>query len=89
MTPDERKLRQESDRGAQAEALLSNPLFQEAFRECERVYLDKWINAPVRDTQGHHELLLLVKNLRAVHQHIVRVATTGKMATIQIQRGKK
>lgn len=89
MTPEEQKLHQESDRGARAAALLSDPLFQEAFSTVERVLIDKWLQAPVRDTEGHHELLLMAKAVRAVHKHIVTVATTGRMASMQIRKARE
>jgi hypothetical protein len=80
------KLHDESNRGARAAALLAEPMFQEAFSTTERALIDKWINAPIRDREGHHELLLMVKALRMTHKHVVTVATTGRLANLQLEQ---
>jgi hypothetical protein len=86
---DEGKLHDESNRGARAAALLSDPMFQEAFSVSERRLIDKWIAAPVRDRDGHHELLLMVKALRMAHQHVATVATTGRLANLELEQRRK
>jgi hypothetical protein len=83
------KLHDESNRGARASALLGDAMFQEAFATTERALIDKWINAPIRDRDGHHELLLMVKALRMTHKHVVNVATTGRLANLQLEQRRK
>lgn len=83
---EELKLRQQADRGARAQRLLEDPIFKESFGEVERVMLEGLINAPIRDTEGVHELKLMIQCLRKVQLHITKMAQTGRMADADLSR---
>lgn len=79
MTRDE-----EIARAHQAERLLNDPLFQEAFAVVEAEYLDGWRNSPARDTEGRERLWLMLKLLGKVRGHLQTVMETGKLAEKQL-----
>lgn len=85
----ESHLRKELDRGTRAARLLQDPVFTEAFAEVEAKMLESLINAPVRDTQGVHELKLMIQCLRKVRGHIERWAATGRMASKELSRWER
>ncbi len=75
MTPDEK-------RGHEADRLLSEPLFVEAFKVVEeRIVAEmKVCDANARDKQ--HELILMLQLLGSIHRHIKTVADTGKLVRL-------
>lgn len=78
MTPD-----QEDQRGNEADRLLNDSLFKEAFAETEKAIVQAMKTAPVGDKDFQHELVLTLQLLNRVHGYIKTVADTGKMARIQ------
>lgn len=61
-----------------AKALLSDPLFVEAFDTVEKAIHDKWAATPLRDKEGAHELKLMLKLLKDVRRNVEKVASEGK-----------
>lgn len=49
----------------------------------------KWEQCPIRDTEGQHQLKLMLKLLNDLEANIREVATTGKLASIQIENDTK
>ena len=82
-------LNEESQRGQNAEKLLGNELFAEAFDKLREAILTSIEEAPIRDKEGVHELKLMLKVLKDVKGHIIQVVETGKMASIQIMEQEK
>lgn len=74
----------ESERGAQAERLLSDPLYVEAVTIVRQAIIERWSASPIADLTGQHELRLMLKALDDVEGNIKRVVVTGKMANQQI-----
>lgn len=66
------------DRPGRANVLLHDPLFVEAFETVEKAIHDKWAATPIRDTDGAHELKLMLKLLKDVKLSIEKVALEGK-----------
>jgi hypothetical protein len=83
MEMDEGKRRSEQDRGAKAEALLRNPMFQEAFQVLEEKYMDAWKNSPVKATDDREKLFQMYQNLIAVKGHLEEVVNTGNLAKLE------
>lgn len=76
---------EEQDRGAKAEALLRNPMLQEAFQMLEEKYLDAWKNSPVKAQDGREKLFQMYQNLKAVQGHLEEVVNTGNLAKAQLK----
>lgn len=79
----------EIKRGGDAEQLLNNALFVEAFTTVEDAIINKWKTSPVRDVDGQHELRLMLKLLADVKGYVVEVAQTGKLAAIAAENPAK
>ena len=80
------KLRQAAERGRQAEALLSNPLFVEAFDTVERSLHETWAEtkgdqAMIRE-DAWRSLRLLAHIRTAIGKHV----RTGKLAKDEIEQ---
>jgi len=79
-------LQDQVDRGAKAQRLLADPLIGEAFDAVRAAIHSRWEQTPLRDTEGAHELKLMIKllgDVRAVFEHAV---TDGKLAAAELER---
>ena len=79
------KLQEEIERGSRAQILLRNEVYQEAVGKVRQGIMDAWAESPLRDTEGQHELRLMLKLLTDIEKNIERVATTGTLALRQIE----
>lgn len=80
MAEDELKLRRQTERAARAEALVNDPLFQEAFGILERDIVRAWKDTAASDSplrERHHALMSAVTLLRENLQNIIN---DGKVA---------
>jgi hypothetical protein len=72
-------------RGARAEQLLNDPLLQEAFTSVRNGIVETWEAAPLRDTQGAHELKLMLKLLGDLRTVLEMTVADGKMAAVKLK----
>lgn len=79
------KLNTELGRAAEAQAILDNALFQEAFEILRSSYTDAWLNSPARDEQGREKIYQFMTALKAVEDHLVSVVQTGELAKTQLE----
>jgi len=77
------------DRALHAKQLLENPVYVECMDAVKQAILNGWENSPIRDTDGQHELRLMLKLLTDLQANIKRVIDNGKIAEINIEREKK
>lgn len=82
-------LEQDLDRGARAQAIYDNPLYQESFDLVRQAIHEQWEATPVRDHEGAHELKLMLKLLGDVRANLERVIADGKMAALELDRRRK
>lgn len=75
MTPEK-----EVQRGHQAQAILDDPLYIEAFETVRSEIETQWRNSPARDAEGREKLWLSSKILDRLEQHLKSVMDSGKMA---------
>jgi hypothetical protein len=80
------KLEKDADRGRQADLLLDNPIYKEAFLAVREAIITQWEMTPIRDKEGQHELKLMLKLLKDLEANIRTVAATGKLARLDIQK---
>lgn len=75
MTPEK-----EVQRGHQAQAILEDALYIEAFETVRAEIEHQWRNSPARDAEGREKLWLSSKILDRLEQHLRSVMDSGKMA---------
>lgn len=80
-------IQEEINRGDEAERLLSNPIFKDAFKAVKDSLVNAMSDSPMGDEKTHNRLVIALQLLsqieKAIHTHV----NTGKMAKIQIQGG--
>lgn len=86
MTDDDTKLRREVQRGADAQALLDNPLLSEALAAFEQEITDQWKKSPLRDVEGREKLRLMLEASAKFSAYLLTTANTGKLAVATIQQ---
>lgn len=77
----------EIKRGEEAERLLSNPIMKEAFSKVRDGIIDSMKTSAFGDERTHHHLVIALQVLEQVQKHLTDVATTGKMAKMQLEQG--
>lgn len=80
---------EELRRGEQARQLLQNELYQDAVTQVRQAIIDKWMQAPLRDREGHHELKIMLKLLGDLTGYIQTTLETGKLAQIQVESERR
>ena len=79
-------LTQDIDRGQKAARLLADAVFIEAFDAVKAAIHQKWEESPIRDTEGQHELRLMLKLLGDVRAYLETAVTDGKIAVDEVNR---
>lgn len=77
------KLDQELRKGRDADRVLNDPLFQEAFHSLEASLIDKMRRVAMGDRDTQHELVLSLQLLGSLKRYFTELLETGKMAEIQ------
>jgi hypothetical protein len=86
MTPDQRKqLNDESNRGAAADALLKNPMFNDAFMAINRTIWSQLVKTNVHQTEEIKALITLQKANQKLYEYFKHHVQTGRMADIQLR----
>jgi hypothetical protein len=76
----------EISRGMEAELLLKNELFREAFDKTRQSIIDAMANSAFGDEKTHNHLVISLQLLNRVERCIKTVVETGKLAQIQYER---
>ncbi len=74
MTPEERERR--------AKALMSDPMFVEAFDTLKKELLGRWEHSGSTDIDARESIWLAIRLLDRIHGHIQSVIETGHMAEV-------
>ena len=82
----EAQLRSEATRGSRANELMNDELMLEAFTTLDNRLTKEWADSPVRDTEGRERIWLMQKLLKNVDAHLREIATTGRMANLQLEQ---
>ena len=75
---------QEIVRGAEAERILKHEIFVDAFDRVRKGIVDAMTNSAMGDEKTHNRLVIAMQLLDQVEKQIQDVATTGKLAAIQV-----
>lgn len=81
MSP-ERKEQNDAEiaRSRQAQALISDPLFAETFKNLKQEIIDKWAACPARDTEGREWLWQHYQVALKFEETLTSALNTGKLA---------
>lgn len=82
-------LPEEISRGAEAKALLDSPPFVRAFENVRNAIHEQWEASPIRDSQGQHELRLMLKLLNDLKGVIELAVHDGNVARQELERLNK
>jgi hypothetical protein len=77
------------ERANRAEKLVNDPAFNEAFALLRETILANIENAPIRDTDGVHELRLMLKILRGVRSHLEQAVRDGKVIVHRLEEKRR
>lgn len=81
------KLIEEQQRGHEAELLLNNPLYIEAFSKVKESIIISMGESAFGDEKTHNRLVIALQMLGQIEKQLKNVVTTGKMAAIQAKGG--
>ena len=71
---------EEIKRGQDAERLLKDPLFQEAFDLTKEHLMDMLMATKISEEEERDRIYITIKSLGLVREHIESVLNTGKLA---------
>jgi len=76
---------EEIKRGEQAEKILSNEVYLEAFNKVKNNIVDAMQNSPLSDDVTHNRLVIALQTLTQIEKALKDIMQTGKMAKLQVQ----
>jgi translation elongation factor EF-G len=76
---------EEIKRGEQAEKILSNEVYREAFNKVKNNIVDAMQNSPLSDDVTHNRLVIALQTLTQIEKALKDIMQTGKMAKLQVQ----
>jgi len=79
------KTLEEIKRGEQADKILSNEVYREAFNKVRNNIVDAMENSPLSDDVTHNRLVIALQTLTQIEKALKDIMQTGKMAKIQVQ----
>jgi len=79
------KTLEEIKRGEQAEKILSNEVYREAFNKVKNNIVDAMQNSPLSDDVTHNRLVIALQTLTQIEKALKDIMQTGKMAKLQVQ----
>lgn len=82
-------LEQDIIRGADAQALLENPVLKQAFERVEQYVDDQAYSCDPNDKERAAHIITAKQLVRAVQREIMRVVEDGEVAKIQIAEIEK
>ena len=65
-----------------ANALLNDPLFNEAFDELRKDLMNRWESSGSTELEARESIWLAMRLLDRIHAHISSIVETGRMADI-------
>lgn len=83
------QLQREAARGQQAQDLLDNDIYKEAWNSVESAIIQKWKDCGIREKDSQLELKQMFHVLSEVRRYVQVIAETGKMAQLQLTRDSK
>lgn len=76
----------EVTRGEEAEYLLNHEIIKEAFGKTRDALYSAMNRSAMGDEKTHNHLVISLQLLNQIERHIKEVATTGRLAKLEIER---
>lgn len=80
----DRNLLYSVERGAKAQEILDNEVFQDAFTSIEQELTQAWKTSPQRDLEGRESIFRALTMLGKVKAALTDTITTGKLARMEL-----
>lgn len=77
------------DRGAKADALLKNDMFNEGFALVRSAILERLEHWPLTDSGGAEQLRMMLKLLRDVRANFEQAVKDGKVAAFRLDEERR
>ena len=74
----------EIKRGEQAQRILDNEVYKEAFTAVKNNIIDAMQRSPLSDEVTHNRLVIALQTLNQIEKALTGIMQTGKMAQIQV-----
>src|SRR5688572_7067626 len=68
-----------------AQHLLEDEVLTQAFADVRAAIIEKWEGSPIRDSEGQHELKLMLRLLTEVRGNLELAVTNGKLAAADLR----
>ena len=78
------KTLEEIKKGEQAQKVLDNTVYQEAFTHVRNNIIEAMQASPLSDDVTHNRLVIALQTLNQIQRALTEVMQTGKMAQIQV-----
>ncbi len=78
-------LHEEIQAASEAKRLLQEPALVKAFADVEAAITQRWATSPLRDTEGQHELRLMLKLLGDVRASLEQAVSNGSFAANELK----
>lgn len=75
--------------GNRAQRLLDDEVLTKAFADVRVAIFERWESAPIRDTEGQHELKLMLRILTDVRSTLELAVMNGKIAADELRMQKR
>jgi hypothetical protein len=75
----------EIKRGEQAEKILNNDVYKDAFNAVKNNIINAMNDSPLGDDKTHNRLVIALQTLSQIEKALADVMQTGKMAKIQVE----
>jgi hypothetical protein len=75
---------EEIKKGEQAQKVLDNVVYQEAFTHVKNSIIEAMQTSPLSDDVTHNRLVIALQTLNQIQRALTDVMQTGKMAQIQV-----
>jgi hypothetical protein len=75
----------EIKRGDEAEKILNNKVYQEAFEKVKTNIIQAMNDSPLSDDKTHNRLVIALQTLSQIEKALTDVMQTGRMAKIQVE----
>jgi len=77
----------EVTRGEEAEYLLNHEIIKDAFGKVRTGIVSAMTESAMGDERTHNRLVIAMQLLEQIERNIQEVATTGKLARLQVKQG--
>jgi len=82
---DDLALARATEKAAQAQRLLDDPMLKDAFNGLEEAYISAWRSTTIDDVTGREKLFLAINVVGKVRDHLRIIVDNGKLASAELK----